>query len=125
MLQWFLKKVNNRKGFTLIELVAVIAILGILAAVAVPRYTTSRTNAANTVDDANRRILMSAANMAVADGTDAVTWNATSGKTKSDNALGWEDYLQEWPEVPKGATATGNYQVEISATGAITVSVIP
>jgi len=125
MLQWFLKKVNNRKGFTLIELVAVIAILGILAAVAVPRYTTSRTNAANTVDDANRRILMSAANMAVADGTDAVTWDKDTGETTDGTKLGWSNYLQEWPEVPKGATATGNYQVEISATGAITVSVIP
>ena len=123
MLRWFLKKVHNRKGFTLVEMVVVIAILGILGAVAVPKYTVSRKEAADTVNGTNKKILQSAANMAVADGTTAVTWNATTGKSTSGTALGWENYLQEWPEVPKGASESGTYKVEITDDGKVTVSV--
>jgi type IV pilus assembly protein PilA len=38
MLKMFSKRMNNKKGFTLIELIVVIAILGILAGIAVPKF---------------------------------------------------------------------------------------
>ena len=43
---------NNKKGFTLIELIMVTIILGILAAVAIPRYMTTVTKAEEAAEDA-------------------------------------------------------------------------
>ena len=56
MLKWINKK-RNKKGFTLVELVVVIAILGILVALAVPRLTGARDNAAKNAHNSNVRMI--------------------------------------------------------------------
>ena len=47
-----MKKVTSHNGFTLIELIIVMVILGIMAAVAVPRYLDSISNAEKSAEDA-------------------------------------------------------------------------
>lgn len=56
-----MKKVNNKKGFTLAELLVVLAILAILVAVAIPIFTGAISNAEKTAIDANVRAIRAAA----------------------------------------------------------------
>lgn len=99
MIQYFSKKINNKKGFTLVELIVVIGILGILAMLAVPKFSKSRADAARAAHNANVRTLESAATLAISEGADVEWSESESDKTKDG---GWGNYLQEWPTIPAG-----------------------
>jgi len=60
---------ENKKGFTLIELIVVIAILAILMALAVPQYNGLRKKAAKQVADANARTAYTACEAIIASQT--------------------------------------------------------
>lgn len=63
MLNFFLKKrfkKNNKKGFTLVELMVVVVIIGILTAIAIPVYNSVTENAKRSACQANQRTISSA-----------------------------------------------------------------
>ncbi len=62
-------KKNNKKGFTLIELIVVIAILAILAAIAIPRFTNVTADAKLKADNASATSMESAVRIFEAQGS--------------------------------------------------------
>jgi len=55
------KKLQNKKGFTLMEMLIVVAIIVILVAVSIPVFTSQLDNAKKAADDANLRAAKSVA----------------------------------------------------------------
>lgn len=124
MFEYFVKKLSkDNRGFTLIELVVVIAILGILSAIAVPKFSKSRLNAAVSAHNANVRTIESAANMYLADNPDGKI------ETAVENPHVLQLYIQEWPKVPKelqGKTftaANGTATVTIAGDATYTITI--
>ena len=56
-------KFQNKKGFTLVEMLIVVAIIAILIAVSIPLVSTSLEKAREAVDDANKRAAISLGNI--------------------------------------------------------------
>lgn len=95
-LQTKIKKMKNKKGFTLIELIVVIVIIGILAAIAIPRLSGFSDKARKQADVATAKTIATA----------AMTLYAEDG-TKADAVADLSAYIQDTTITPKtGGTFT-------------------
>ena len=103
---------NNEKGFTLIEIIAVLIVLAILAAVAVPRYMSVQAEARN-----------AAAQAAVAEGKARVNAAAASyilsnaGSIPAATDFAASDFGTNAGDFTLGYDVTGTTSVAITATG--------
>ena len=95
-----LKKLNNKKGFTLMEMLIVVAIIAVLVAIAIPVFNGALTKSKEAADVANVRaqyaewqVAIITGEKKVADITDTATF--LKGPNASSNAisLNYSDHL--------------------------------
>lgn len=82
------KKLRNQKGFTLIEIIAVLVILGILAAVAIPKFLDLQQDARGKALDGALAALQSSATLEWSKGLLNGTYTSNTGPTGATISVG-------------------------------------
>lgn len=122
-------KKNNKKGFTLVELVIVVAVMAILVAIAIPTVSSVTQKATKATNDSNANtiesmIKLEAANKANADEDGNVTIDGTLIEDALNNAkLGIESgtfyYNSDTGAVTTTAPASGTTYITITFTNGV------
>ena len=99
-------KMNNRKGFTLVEIMIVVAIIGLLAAIAIPNFIRARQTAQKNACIANLKQLQGAIQVWAID-----TGAASNATFTTADICG--NYLKAWP---KEGTVSYPIPANVSAT---------
>ena len=123
MLRFFNKRLHNRKGFTLIELIVVIAILAILALIAIPRLGGFQENARIAADEATAKTIANAVEMYNASTNTQLAASAITA-TATVTAIGDKvDTTKIFTSKKYGSTATiGVPQFSYTAGGEVQVT---
>ena len=125
-----LVKSQNKKGFTLIELIVVIVIIGILAAIIIPRLTGFQASAKVSADKATFEICNTAVAIGVTNGdlntgTVILTatagvgeWSGTAGGNAAQTKAVMEKYVQSTPtwKVPDNSAAEITWTIAANGT---------
>lgn len=101
------QKINNSKGFTLVEVMIVTAILGVLASIALPNFVTARRKAQEMTCISNMRTMNGVLNLARTDGAidDSWLWGSRFavslgyyGRNRRNSVV--PEYISELPQCP-------------------------
>jgi type IV pilus assembly protein PilA len=112
----FKRFMRKEKGFTLVELLAVIVILGIILAIAIPAIGNVIDNSKTEAIDANEKLIENAARLANVSGLALETKGTDKGyylKTLKDNG-----YLEDIPEDPKSGNVYDDTKFVTATTDA-------
>lgn len=110
---------NNKKGFTLVELVIVVAVMAILVAVAIPTVKNVTTNATNAVKASNADTIESMLKLEMAEKNKNTLTDAEIAQALVNAKLGITEGTYYFDANTGAVSATGTTGVEIkfSANG--------
>ena len=84
-----MKKLNNKKGFTLMEMLIVVAIIAVLVAIAIPVFNGALTKSKEAADVANIRAEYAEYQVAILSGETA-TWTQPDGLYFTEASHGYQ-----------------------------------